>query len=175
MPKTRSAPSGRATRVVGRALRDLDGPEVGVRNPEVLSLAAGNLPVELGVAEQGRSLPLLPDLSGLALRIQLHVAHEAVAAGDVEGDDDAVARLQVLHARTDLFDDAHRLVAEDVAGVDEHPEHPVQVEVRATDGGRRDPEDGVGRLLDLRVGDGIDADVFHAVPCQRLHARASSC
>src|SRR5207248_4362694 len=42
---------------------------------------------------------------------------------------------------------------------------------RAADGGRRHPDDGVGRLLDPGVGDGVDANVFHTVPCQRLHSR----
>ena len=49
------------------------------------------------------------------------------------------------------------------------PEHLVQVQVRAADAGRRDPDDRVGRLLDGRVGDGVDADVVRAVPGQCLH------
>ena len=71
--------------------------------------------------------------------------------------------------RADLLDDAHRLVAEDVALVDERPHHLVEVEVGAADAGRRDPDDGVGRLLDRRVRDRVDPDVPLAVPGDRFH------
>ena len=47
----------------------------------------------------------------------------------------------------DLLDDAHRLVAEDVALRQVRAEHLVQVQVRAADGRRGDPDDGVRRLL----------------------------
>ena len=63
----------------------------------------------------------------------------------------------------DRLDDAHRLVAEDVALVEERAEHLVQVQVRAAEPGRGDPDDRVGRLLDRRVGDRVDADVALAV------------
>src|ERR1700761_1662280 len=69
--------------LVRRPLRDLDRAELRLGNPQQLGLAAGNLPVELGVAEQRGALALRPHLSRLALRIELLVAHEAVAAGDV--------------------------------------------------------------------------------------------
>ena len=45
------------------------------------------------------------------------VAHEAVPAGDVERDHDAVAGRDVGDLGADRLDDAHRLVAEDVAVV----------------------------------------------------------
>ena len=53
----------------------------------------------------------------------------------------------------DLLDDAHRLVAEDVALVDERAEHLVEVQVRAAQAGRGDADDRVGGLLD-RAGRG---------------------
>jgi hypothetical protein len=65
------------------------------------------------------------DLSRLALREQALVTHEAVPAGDVERDHHSVTGLDLLHLGADLLDDAHRLVAEDVAFTDERPEHLV--------------------------------------------------
>jgi hypothetical protein len=52
-----------------------------------------------------------------------------VAADDVERDHHAVARLDVADLGADLLDDPHRLVTEDVAGVDERSEDLVEVEV----------------------------------------------
>ena len=78
--------------IVRRPLRHLDRAELGLRHAQELGLAAGDLAVELGVAEQRRTLALLGHLRGLALGVQVLVAHEAVPAGDVEGHDDAVAR-----------------------------------------------------------------------------------
>ena len=72
--------------VVGRALGHLDRPVLGLRHAQVLGLAAGHLAVELGVAEQRGARAVLADLGRLALRLQALVAHEAVAAGDVERD-----------------------------------------------------------------------------------------
>ena len=39
-----------------------------------------------------------------------------IAAREVERDDDAIALLQIGDGRADLFDDAHRFMADDVAG-----------------------------------------------------------
>ncbi len=107
--------------LVRRPLRHLDGPEVRLRDAQVLGLPAGHLPVQLGVAEQRRPRAVLADLRRLALRVQLHAAHVAAAAGDVERDDHAVAGLDVRDVRAGLLDDAHRLVAEDVALAENGP------------------------------------------------------
>ena len=78
-----------------------------------------------------------------------------------------LARLRDLGA--DLLDDPHRLVAEDVALAHERAEDLVEVQVGTADAGRRDADDRVGRLLDGRVGDGVDADVALAVPGDSSH------
>ncbi len=98
-------------------------------NTQKLGLAARDLTVELGVAEQSCALVLLSDLRRLALGKQSAVAHVAVTAGDVEGNDDAVAGLDVGHVRTNLLHHAHRLVAEDVALVDERAQDLIEVEI----------------------------------------------
>ena len=78
-------------------------------------------------------------------------------------------RLDVGDLGADLLDDAHRLVAEDVALVHERAEHLVEVQVGAADAARGDADDRVGRLLDRRVGDRVDANVALAVPGDCLH------
>jgi hypothetical protein len=135
--------------------------------------SARHLAVELRVAEQRGALALVAHLGRLALREEALVAHEAVAAGDVEGDDDAVARLDVADARSDRLDDPHRLVSEDVALLEEGAQHLVQVQVGAADAARRDADDRVGVGLDRRVGNGLHPDVPPAVPCQCLHRALS--
>jgi hypothetical protein len=90
-----------------------------------------------------------------------------VPAGDVERNHHAVARSDVRDLRADLLDDAHRLVPENVARVYERAKHLVQVQVRSADAARGDLDDRVGRLLDLRVGDLLDAHVVVALPSQR--------
>src|SRR3954451_14281739 len=111
-------------------------------HPQVLRLRPGNLAVELRVTEQSRALTVFANLRCLALRVQATVTHEAVPADDVERDDDPVSRDDVLYVGTDLLDDAHRLVAEDVSLFHEHPEHRVKVQVGASEPARRDPDDG---------------------------------
>ena len=83
--------------VVRRPVGDLDRPVLRLRNAQELGLAAGDLAVELRVAEERGAGALLTDLRRLALRLQAVVAHPAVPAGDVERDDDAVARREVGH------------------------------------------------------------------------------
>jgi hypothetical protein len=102
---------------------------VGLRHAQELGLPAGHLPVELRVAEERGTRALGAHLGRLALRLQPLVAHEAVAAGDVEGDDDTVAGGDVLDLGAHRLHHAHGLVAEHVAGVDERPEHLVEMEV----------------------------------------------
>jgi hypothetical protein len=91
-----------------------------------------------------------------------------VSTGDVERDHYAIAGFDVSHLRTHLFDDPHRLVAEDVTLADERAQHLVQLRVRAADARRRDLDDRVSRLLDRGIRDSVDADVPLAVKRQGL-------
>jgi hypothetical protein len=134
--------------VVRRSGRHLDRQRVAERHPQELRLPTRHLAVELGVAEQRRTGPLLSHLSGLTLRVQALTAHEAGAARDVERHDDPVPRTQPGDLGADLFDDAHRFVAEHVAFVEERSEHFVQVQVRPADAGRGHAHDHVGRFDD---------------------------
>ena len=158
--------------VVGRPFGDLDGAVMGLGHAQELGLPTGHLPVELGVAEEAGPHALVAVLRRLALRLQAVLAHEAMSARDVERHDDAIADREIVDPRADGLDDAHRLVAEHVTGVEKRPHHLVEVQVRAAQAGRGDADDRVGRLLDGRVGDVVDADVAPAMPGQCLHAVA---
>ncbi len=159
--------------VVGRAVRDLDGQGVAEGDAEQLGLPAGHLTVELGVAEQRGTAAVLPDLGGLALRLEPLAAHEAVTAGDVERDHDTVPAADRRHVGAGLLDDAHRLVPQDVARVEVGAEHLVEMQVRAADAAGGDPHDDVRGFLDDRVGDRLDTDVAPPLPGQCTHALSS--
>src|SRR5699024_2475234 len=124
-------------------------------------------------AEEGAALAELSDLRRLALAEVSALAHEAVAAGDVERHHHPVARLDVAHTRADLLDDAHRIVADDVPGLHEHAEHRVTVQVRAADRRGGDAYDLVGRLLEFGVGDVVAPNVLLPVPSRSLHLTPS--
>jgi hypothetical protein len=159
--------------LVRRPLGNLDRAEVRVRDPHELRLTSRDLTVELCVTEQRATGPVLMVLRRLALRVELTVAHPAGAAGDVEGDHYPVAGLQVPDLGADGLDHSHRLVPEDVSGVQEWPEHLVEVQVRAADRGRGHPYDCVGRLADRWIGHLLDADIAPALPGHRLHRSSS--
>jgi hypothetical protein len=155
--------------LVRDALGHLDRPELRLRHPQVLGLAARHRSVHVGVAEQRRTFAVLGVLRGLALREQAARAHPAVTARDVERHHDAVADLQVARLGADLLDDAHGLVAQHVAGVQVRAEDLVEVQVGPADRGRGDLDDRVGGLLDAGVGDVLDRDLLGALPGQCLH------
>nr|WP_230198286.1 hypothetical protein [Flaviflexus massiliensis] len=136
---------------------NLDRPVVRVRHAQVLRLPAGHRAVKPRVTEELRAGPVFADLGGFTLRLQSLAAHEAMPAGNVEGDDHPIPRLDVSDGRADLFDDAHGLMADDVALVHERCQHLIEVQVRSADGGRGDPDDRIGGFLDLWV-----RDLLHA-------------
>ena len=117
--------------LIGQFVPDLYRSVVGVGHAQVFRLPAGDRPVELGEPEQARPAVVGMDLGGFALGLQPLFAHPAMAAGNVEGDDHPVARLEVPDLGADLLDDTHGFVAQDVAGLHVGAKDLVQVEVRA--------------------------------------------
>jgi hypothetical protein len=109
-------------------------------------------------------------LRGFALGLEAPKAHEAVTARDVERDHHAVADLQVGYGRPDLFDNAHRLVAEDVATVEERTENLVEVQVGAADRSRGNPHNCVRRLEDDRIGYGLHRNGSFALIGECTHS-----
>jgi len=146
--------------------------ELGLRDAKQLRLSAGHRAIKLGVAEQCGPHALIADLRGLALSEQLLITHVATAARNLEGDHHSVANGEIGYLRADLADNSHRLVAEDVSGGHEGTEHLIEVKVGSTDVGRRHLDDGVRRLFDLRIRDGIHAHIPFAVPGDCLHRNA---
>ena len=159
---------------VRRPVRDLDVGELGLRDAQQFGLAAGHLAVEFGVAEQRGAHALVADLRGLTLGVELLVAHIATAAGDLERDHHPVADGEIGDApptsRTMPIGSWPRMSP----GVHERAEHLVEMQVGAADVGRRHLDDRVGRLLDLRIGDGVDAHVPFAVPGDCFHRNIPS-
>src|SRR5829696_8579784 len=84
-----------------------------------LGLTTGHLSVELGESKQRCAHTLLAHLRGLALRVEPPLAHEAMPADDGKGHHHPVAGLYVCNLVSDLLDDAHRLMSEDIAFLDE--------------------------------------------------------
>ena len=108
--------------LVAQAVGNLDRTDIGVGHPQIFGLAAGVAAEKMRVTEQagGRIAPELRGIfmigvGALAARIEAVAAEEALAAGDRERHDDAVADLQLLVLGPDLDHLAHGLMAEDVA------------------------------------------------------------
>lgn len=154
---------------VRRSFGHLDVSELRLRDPEIFRLAASNLPVKLGVTEQCGTGSVLPHLGGLALRVQLLLAHEAVPARHLERNDNPVADGDRVDLGANLKDDAHRLVTKDVPFPHERTKGFVQMQVGSADVGACDADNCVGGLLDPGIGDIADPDVALAVPSHCLH------
>src|SRR5215213_3193328 len=92
--------------LIRRTFWYFDRPEVGLRHAKVLGLPARDGAVDVRVAEEARAPAAPEEARGLgklariarvlALGVELLVAEVTVPAGDVEGDDHAVARRDVL-------------------------------------------------------------------------------
>jgi hypothetical protein len=159
----------REVQLVIVTLGELQGVEVRERHPQVLGLAAG-VGAHRHVAVGAAGEPLVDGEAEAGL-VRLAVAAEP--AGDVEGQDDAVALLQLRDAVTDLLDDAHVLVPEDDPRLGAGAAL-VHVQVGAADGRRRDLDDHVGRVLDAGVIDLVDRDLVRLLVDDGSHALGSS-
>jgi len=100
---------------------------------------------------------------------QLLLAAPAVAAGDRERHHDAVPDPEVPDIRPDLDDLAHELVPDDVALLHRGDEPVVEVQVGAADRRRRDLDDRVAAVQDLRIRHLLHPDGALALPAVRPH------
>ena len=142
--------------LVGEAVLDLERPDIGKRHARELGLPAGEAAGEVRIAERPRCrMPqCLLGQGGVRIRVLAErpvvvPALPAVAAGNRERHDDAVADLEVLDRAPDLHHLAHELVAEDVALLHWLDEAVVEVQVRAADRGGGDADDRVALIQDL--------------------------
>src|SRR4051812_9738327 len=102
------------------------------------------------------------------------LAEETTAAGDCERYNHFVAHLEILHRRANLDYLAHELMAKNVAGFERWHICVVEMEVRTADRSASDLDDGIARIQDFRIGNGINTDVFFSIPAECFHATTSS-
>ena len=99
----------------------------------------------LGALERAERLAVAEDAAAVALVEVAARAEEALAAGGAVAAEDAVADRDAVDVVARREHGADELVADDEAGLDLDPP-VVDVEVRAADAARLDPDDGlVGR------------------------------
>lgn len=103
--------------LVGDALRDREQVHVALRHTDVLGLSASETAGEMRVAEEARIAMAVHGIlkarrvGAVAERGELLLAVRALAAGDLERGDNALAGLDVRDVRADLFDDSHEFCA----------------------------------------------------------------
>jgi hypothetical protein len=97
----------------------------------------------------------------------------AETAGHVEGQRDAVTLPDAGHARADLLDDSHVLVAEHDSRLGAGAPL-VHVQVRAADRGAGDAHHDVGGCLDARVVDLLDGHLVRSLVHYCLHRHVHS-
>ena len=161
--------------LIGNVVGDLEHVGIGQGHTDVLGLTTGETAGQVGVAKDAggaaavHGLGLGVGVGDLALGRELVLAEEAVAAGNLERNDIALADLDLLDAGADLIDNTAELVAEDVALVHLHDGTVVEMEVRAADGGAGDLEDDIVWFDNLGLGDIDDSDLLGALPDEGLH------
>ena len=91
-------------------------------------------------------------------------AKETASAKNRKWDNDSIAYFERRHSATNLLDESHGFVPENVAAL--HCRHIAveKVQIGIANAAARDFDDRVARILNLRVGDVIDADITFAVP-----------
>ncbi len=112
-------------------------------------------------------------VSRVATRKLAALAEEALPAGDDERDDDAIPLHELRHGVSYLDDHAHILVTEDVAGFHRRLISVEQVKVRSADSSGRDLDDDVAGILNLRIGNIVDAHVARSMPTECFHNKPS--
>src|SRR5699024_10250759 len=94
-------------------------------------------------------------------------------AGHIKRNDDAIAGLQIIDGGADFFHDAHRLVADDVALGHKRRQHLIEVQIGSADCSGGYPNNGIGGILNLWIGDFFDGDVASALPGDCSHECSS--
>src|SRR4029077_19611080 len=87
------------------------------------------------------------------------LTEEALATGDSERDDDAIAHFQLAGATTDLDDLSHRLVAQHVTAFHAGNDAVIDMEIRTTDRAAGYTDDSVPGILERRIGDRLTPHV----------------
>ena len=114
----------------------------------------------------------MPEDPGLVALVELlALAEEAFAAGRPVGAEHPVADRHPGHLVAGGDHLADELVADHEPGLDLHPP-VVDVEVRAADPARLDPDDRVVRRQQLGLGDIVELDLAGGLEGDRAHAQS---
>src|SRR6185436_777134 len=91
----------------------------------------------------------------VAAAVELAATEKALPAGNRERHDDAIADIDAaaIDVGAEFFDDAHGLVAHDVAGGHERDVAVIEMQIRAADAGGSDADNGVAAVDDFWIGD----------------------
>ena len=145
-----------------------------VRHPDQGAPGQGDAD-ELGLptVEPLAALDPAEQLPHLAARAQPSLAGGAGAAARGEVRDDPIPGSDPLHRAPHLEDLAGELVPQHRPAVEAHLGPAVHVQVRAADGRELHAHDGVGGLLDGRVGSVRAGDVLDPLERERSHCFAS--
>ena len=155
--------------LVGHLLGQPNQRRVRVRDPRLLGLQAVERAGLLRAAEERRPGLRAVRVGAVALGVVTRAAVRAGAAADRRADHHALARLEVAHLRAERLDDADALVAEDRPRLHARHRAADEVQVGAADRARRQADDGVLGVLDLRLGDVVDANVPDPVENDSFH------
>src|SRR3984957_11074364 len=162
--------------LVLHSVRHFHGRDIGHGHAHIFGLAARVAACEVGVAKQaGRRVAELRGrhrrvaVGALADGIVAQLALPALAAIDIEGNDDPIALPELRMSRARLDHLAHELVPEDIAALHRRHQAIHQMKVRAADRAARHLDDDISTVLDFRVGNLVAANIVRAVPAERLH------
>ena len=100
---------------------------------------------------------------------QLLLAEKTLTAGNGERDDNAVAALQIINRRADLFHDAHELVPENVSLLHRWDKSVKEMKVGPADSCARDLDDRIVRIQDRRIFDIVNLHLATSHPTERFH------
>jgi hypothetical protein len=108
----------------------------------------------------------------VAARKQALLTEPALSAADSEWNDDAITDLQVRNFGAKFDDLAHILMPENIAALHGGLIAVKQMKVGTTDRASGDLDDRISRMLDLGVGNRVNANVAFAVPTECAHGQS---
>ena len=103
-------------------------------------------------------------------RVLLHLAKEAVTAGNHKRDHHPITFLHVFHFAPALHHLAHKFMTKDIAVLDLGNFSAIKMQIRTTDRRGGYAQDDIVRLFDTRIGDIIDPNMMWTVIGESFHA-----
>jgi len=131
-------------------VRDFGGSDIGERDAHELRLASIEAPSRMRVPVNAANGCCLW-IGVVAVAIQLALAEVAASAKDVEGNQHAIAALEVLHGLADVNNCADELVSESGANARVWYQTVIQMQIRTANTGAQNLNNGIVGMLDDRV------------------------